>query len=269
MILYELLTGRQPFRGATVYATLHQVKTAEPVPPSRLVPGLPRDIETIAAKCLRKDPGKRYPSALALAEDLARFQAGEPILARPVGVPERGWRWCRRNPALAASLGAVGAAVLALAGLSLLYASLQIHFAEKQDEARREADLQLAKSDFERGETLCEKGELGTGLLRLIASWHAAREAADPSWQNVARASLSCWQREYSGPRAVFSHRRSGGSRCLQSGRPNHRDRRRRSHRPALEPRDRPPALPPLGAQGAGYHRGLCPRRQDARHRQL
>ena len=76
----------------------------------------------------------------------------------------------------------------------------------KQDEARKEADLELAISDFERGETLCEKGELGTGMLRLIASWQAAREADDRSWQNVARASLSCWQREYAGPEAVFSH---------------------------------------------------------------
>ena len=206
VILYELLTGRPPFRGSTVYATLHQVKTAEPVPPARLVPGLPRDIETIAIKCLRKDPGKRYGSALALAEDLARFQARETILARPPSVPERGWRWCRRNQPLAWSFGAVAAALLALAGLSLLYASQQAHFAEKQDEARKEADLQLAISDFERGEALCEKGDVGTGLLRLIASWQAAREAEEPPWQNLARASLSSWQREYAGPRAVFSH---------------------------------------------------------------
>jgi WD40 repeat protein/tRNA A-37 threonylcarbamoyl transferase component Bud32 len=114
-ILYELLTGRPPFRGATVLETLHQVKTAEPVPPSRLVPGLPRDAETVALKCLQKDPAKRYESATALAEELRRYQAGEPIVARPVGSPERAWRWCKRNPALAALAGAVATLLVAVA----------------------------------------------------------------------------------------------------------------------------------------------------------
>ena len=109
-ILYELLTGRPPFRGATALETLEQVKNAEPVPPSRLVPGLPRDVETIALKCLQKEPDKRYDSAAGLADDLRRFLDGEPIVARPVPLWERGIKWARRRPAIAALVVAVHAA---------------------------------------------------------------------------------------------------------------------------------------------------------------
>ncbi len=106
-ILYELLTGRPPFRGATVLETLEQVKSAEPVPPSQLVPRLPRDVETIALKCLHKDPARRYVGAEALAEDLRRFVAGEPIVARPIGGLERAGLWYRRNRTVARLMGAI------------------------------------------------------------------------------------------------------------------------------------------------------------------
>jgi serine/threonine protein kinase len=101
-ILYECVTGRPPFRAATPLDTLVQVVADEPVPPRRLQPKVPRDLETICLKCLRKEAPRRYASALELAEDLRRFLAGEPIRARPTPGWERAVKWVKRRPAWAA-----------------------------------------------------------------------------------------------------------------------------------------------------------------------
>src|SRR5205823_6198389 len=100
---------------ATLFDTLLQVVNEPPVSLRQRNPAVPRDLETICLKCLQKDPKQRYPSAAALAEDLRRFLAGKPIQARPLGRIQRGWRWCRRQPALAAALGVALLASLATA----------------------------------------------------------------------------------------------------------------------------------------------------------
>jgi len=103
-ILYELLTGRPPFLGQDSMETVLQVINEEPLPPRRLLPSVPRDLETICLKCLQKLPRTRYASATALADDLQRYLGGLPILARPVGPVELLLKWARRRPAVAALL---------------------------------------------------------------------------------------------------------------------------------------------------------------------
>ncbi len=121
-VLYECLTGRPPFRGPTPLETLMQVLGMEPDRPRGLNPKVDRDLETVCLKCLEKEPGRRYASALALAEELERWGRGEPIEARPVGRGTRVWSWCRRNPALAGAGAMVAMALLTTAFLGLVAA---------------------------------------------------------------------------------------------------------------------------------------------------
>lgn len=117
-ILYELLTGRPPFRGPTSFDTVLQVLHEDPVQPSYFRSDLPRDLETICLKCLAKDPERRYASAKVLAEDLARFRKGQPIKARPIGLHEHVWKWARRRP--------MSAAIVAMTILAAVSAYLTI-----------------------------------------------------------------------------------------------------------------------------------------------
>jgi serine/threonine protein kinase len=136
-ILYELLTGRPPFRAETPVETLLQVQMDDPVPPRRVLPKVPRDVETICLTCLHKSPHKRYATALALAEDLRRFLDGRPILARPAGVWERGVKWARRSPMRAALVAVCILAPLVVVGLVL---SSNHALREASDRERRKAE---------------------------------------------------------------------------------------------------------------------------------
>jgi eukaryotic-like serine/threonine-protein kinase len=151
-LLYEILTGRPPFTGSAPVDILMQLVSVEPVSPRRLVPRLPRDIETICLKCLEKDPGKRYASALALADDLRRFQQHEPIHARPLSVPGRAVKLARRHPAVALLTSALLLVMAGLLGLGT-WSYFEISQAlmdkgkalEKEEQAVKDKDVALGQ----------------------------------------------------------------------------------------------------------------------------
>jgi serine/threonine-protein kinase len=175
-LLYEMLTGRPPFRGETAVETQRQLIAKDPVPPSRLNASVPRDLETICLKCLLKEPGLRYPSSAALAEDLQRFLQGEAIAARPQGQLEKFARRVRRRPGLAAALAAVSLTMIALlvSGIWLISERVAAEHREKSEQAaiERAADEDLQdmvawqqKSAWPEATAALEraKGRLGAG----------------------------------------------------------------------------------------------------------
>ncbi len=136
VILYELLTGELPFRGDAQMLLL-QIERDEPPRPRKLNGKIPRDLETITLKCLQKEPGRRYQSAEGIADDLKRWLEGKPIVARPIGRVARGWRWCKRNRAVAGLASAV-ALVLVAGTVASSYFAIQAGVKAREAVAERE-----------------------------------------------------------------------------------------------------------------------------------
>jgi serine/threonine-protein kinase len=180
-ILYETLTGRPPFKAATPLDTVLQVIRDEPVPPGRLNRQVPRDLETICLKCLHKEPAKRYGSALALAEDLGRFQVGRPIVARPVGRLERTAKWVRRHPAPAALLALAALVLVAVVGATLWY--LEEQATRAQEEAKNGERKQLLEDRLT--EALDQDRREGLELHQRLA---------DPKKVQVLMSRIDDWQ---------------------------------------------------------------------------
>jgi WD40 repeat protein len=184
--LYELLTGRPPFRAADAWETLRQVREEEPLSPRRLNPAVHRDLELICLKCLQKEPQKRYAKALVVAEELQRYSTGQPLRhTRPVSRAERGWRWCRRNPALATASGLALAALLATAIVSAC-------FAMYLSGVVRDKRVQTAEFALNNGLGKCAEGKIGEGMLWLARSLELAPDDAK-DYDRVARTNLGSW----------------------------------------------------------------------------
>jgi tRNA A-37 threonylcarbamoyl transferase component Bud32 len=154
VILYELLTGTVPFSGTTPLNVLRQVVSDPPPPLSSRVRRLDRDLATVCLKCLEKEPQRRYASAEALADDLGRYLAREPIAARPVGSAERAWRWARRNPGWAAMLATVAGLLLVIAVGSPLMTLRLSQALDLSDKARQKAEEERRIADERSWEAL-------------------------------------------------------------------------------------------------------------------
>jgi WD40 repeat protein len=151
-MLYELLAGRPPFEGTSAVDVVSQPVNEEPLSPATIRPRLPADLVTICLKCLEKAPARRYASALELAEDLRRFQADEPIRARPVGVVGRAWRWCRRRPLVAGLIALCGLLMVSLIATVFYF---NFHLARTAEEERRQIvqlNISIGVFETERGD---------------------------------------------------------------------------------------------------------------------
>jgi WD40 repeat protein/serine/threonine protein kinase len=230
--LWELLTLRPMFdaneENTSTPELMRRIQVEDAPRPRRYHPGLPRDLEAVVLKCLEKDPRRRYATAQELADELRRFLDGEPVRARPVGLAERAWRWCRRNPARVAVAGLGLLTILAGVGLLIgwLFAAEQARAARElaAEEARTEAALAEAQeqrrlADKFRGEAehlnalltlkhgmaLCDEGDTGRGLLHMAHSLALCPQDA-PDLQRRIRTALPSTAADLHTLEAVFAH---------------------------------------------------------------
>ena len=197
VILYELLTGVRPFR-SDLRILLQQVIHSEPPRPRRLNRGVPRDLETIALKCLEKSPNLRYAGAADVAAELRRWLAGKPILARPAGLLERGWRWARRNPVVAGLGGGVATLLIAVTivgGWSYLRAAsdalAKASLTQSERGARQETQRQLrvAKAEQLAAQALTiSRDQPITAMLLAAAAVEVTAQHNEPVQPSAAHA---------------------------------------------------------------------------------
>jgi predicted Ser/Thr protein kinase len=197
VMLYECLTGTRPFDAEDQLALLRKVEDEAPDRPSKRTPGLPRDLELICLKCLAKDPLERYATASALAADLARFVAGEPVSVRAAGVVERAAKWARRKPTLAAAytLGLLAVLLGGLGGFAIWQWRTAERARDRANAARSEAMRARAESDQQRRKL--ERLDYGRTMQVAHQEWREARIADTVASLDSTRDELRGWEWRY------------------------------------------------------------------------
>lgn len=185
-ILYELITGKPPFGAANPWETIKQVISTEPVSPRMLNDTVPVDLETICLKCLQKDQARRYQSAQLLADELQRFLAGEPILARPIGILERSVRWCYRNPWPTAALGVL---LLGVIGTSVGFV-----FARQAQAAAETAELEALDA---KDKAVKSRDQLLATINELFTAWGDVTLLNEPGFEEVRAKLLATASKMY------------------------------------------------------------------------